>query len=62
MSFPDADNTLAMGDHADHIHVGWRPRFGANRKAARAVASVLSPASGGGSSAGSARSAIRRCA
>ena len=20
-----ADNTFAMGDHADHIHVGWQP-------------------------------------
>ena len=26
-------NTLAMADHNDHIHVGFRPRFGANRKA-----------------------------
>ena len=24
MTFEGADNTLAMGDHADHIHVGWR--------------------------------------
>jgi murein DD-endopeptidase MepM/ murein hydrolase activator NlpD len=26
MAFPQAPNTLAMPDHADHIHVGWRPR------------------------------------
>jgi hypothetical protein len=25
MTFDGADNTFAMGDHADHIHVGWRP-------------------------------------
>jgi hypothetical protein len=24
MTYEGADNTLAMGDHADHIHVGWR--------------------------------------
>ncbi|MEA2217712.1 MAG: hypothetical protein QOJ35_338 [Solirubrobacteraceae bacterium] len=24
MTFPGADNTLAMADHADHIHVGFR--------------------------------------
>ena len=28
MTFEGADNTFAMGDHADHIHVGWRPRYG----------------------------------
>ncbi|HEX8206822.1 MAG TPA: lytic murein transglycosylase [Solirubrobacteraceae bacterium] len=25
MKYPDAPNTLAMGDHADHIHVGYQP-------------------------------------
>jgi hypothetical protein len=25
MKYPDASNTVAMGDHADHIHVGYRP-------------------------------------
>jgi soluble lytic murein transglycosylase-like protein len=25
MKYPSADNTMAMGDHADHIHVGFRP-------------------------------------
>jgi len=28
MTFAGADNTFAMSDHADHIHVGWRPRYG----------------------------------
>ena len=31
MTFKDADNTLAMADHADHIHVGWRPLYGENK-------------------------------
>ena len=25
MTFDGADNTFAMGDHDDHIHVGWQP-------------------------------------
>jgi hypothetical protein len=25
MTFDDADNTFAMGDHADHLHVGFAP-------------------------------------
>jgi Transglycosylase SLT domain len=25
MRFAGADNTLALPDHADHIHIGWRP-------------------------------------
>jgi hypothetical protein len=28
MTFAGADNTFAMGDHADHIHVGFRPATG----------------------------------
>ena len=28
MTFEGADNTLAMGDHADHIHVGLKPLYG----------------------------------
>ena len=35
MKYDDTDNTLAMGDHADHIHVGFRPQFDANTKAGR---------------------------
>ena len=27
MTYEGATNTLAMGDHADHIHVGFRPQF-----------------------------------
>jgi hypothetical protein len=43
MTFQGADNTFAMGDHDDHIHVGFRPVYGANSKAARQVAAVLKP-------------------
>jgi hypothetical protein len=30
MQFPGTDNTFAMADHADHIHIGWRPLSGAS--------------------------------
>ena len=30
MTFDGADNTYAMADHHDHIHVGFRPRFSVN--------------------------------
>jgi murein DD-endopeptidase MepM/ murein hydrolase activator NlpD len=36
-------NTLAMGDHADHIHVGFRPLFGSNSKLGRQALAVLKP-------------------
>ena len=36
-------NTYAMADHADHIHVGFSPRFGANRKLGRQALMVLEP-------------------
>ena len=37
MTFDGADNTLAMGDHDDHIHVGWRPATGADSPRFEAV-------------------------
>jgi hypothetical protein len=43
MTFKDTDNTMAMADHADHIHVGFRPLYGVNTKAARQVNAVLKP-------------------
>ena len=43
MTFAGADNTLAMADHDDHIHVGWRPLYGQNREAARQINAVLKP-------------------
>ena len=32
MTFDGADNTLSLPDHADHIHVGFQPLYGANAK------------------------------
>jgi murein DD-endopeptidase MepM/ murein hydrolase activator NlpD len=43
MKFEGTDNTFAMGDHDDHIHVGFRPVYGANSEAAKRVAAVLKP-------------------
>jgi murein DD-endopeptidase MepM/ murein hydrolase activator NlpD len=36
-------NTLALGDHDDHIHVGFHPLFGENSKLGRETRSVLKP-------------------
>ena len=36
-------NTVAMRDHHDHIHVGFRPTAGDNRKTGRAAMAVLDP-------------------
>jgi hypothetical protein len=36
-------NTFAMGDHADHIHVGFQPLFGDNKKLGMAALAVLKP-------------------
>ena len=35
--------TYAMGDHHDHIHVGFRPLFGVNRKQGLQALAVLKP-------------------
>jgi hypothetical protein len=43
MTFEGADNTLALPDHYDHIHVGWKPLYGTNSKAAKQVNAVLKP-------------------
>jgi hypothetical protein len=43
MTFDGADNTIAMGDHHDHIHVGWSPQYGANARAAKRIQAVLKP-------------------
>ena len=43
MTFEDADNTYAMGDHDDHIHVGFQPLYGTNSKAAKQVNAILKP-------------------
>jgi transglycosylase-like protein with SLT domain/peptidase M23-like protein len=36
-------NTMAMGDHNDHIHVGFQPRFGANSRTGKEAMEVLKP-------------------
>jgi murein DD-endopeptidase MepM/ murein hydrolase activator NlpD len=43
MEFAGTDNTFAMGDHHDHIHVGWRPLYGTNSKMAKQVNAILKP-------------------
>ncbi|MEJ7826376.1 MAG: hypothetical protein WKF48_13155, partial [Solirubrobacteraceae bacterium] len=37
MKYDGTDNTLAMGDHADHIHLGYRPEFDPNGKLAESI-------------------------
>ena len=36
-------NTMALADHNDHIHVGFHPLFGANRKLGQQTIAVLKP-------------------
>jgi len=43
MTFEGADNTVAMGDHADHIHIGWRPLYGENKAVAKQIDAILKP-------------------
>jgi hypothetical protein len=42
MTYPGASNTIAMGDHADHIHVGFRP-VGEDARTGKAVSAQLKP-------------------
>jgi soluble lytic murein transglycosylase-like protein len=43
MTFDGTDNTLAMADHDDHIHVGFRPQLGASPKLGGQLNAVLQP-------------------
>ena len=43
MQFDGATNTYAMGDHHDHIHVGFQPLYGTNSKMAKQVNAILKP-------------------
>jgi hypothetical protein len=43
MTFAGATNTLAMSDHDDHIHVGWRPLDGGSGRAVGSIDIVLKP-------------------
>ena len=41
--FEIGGSTFAMSDHHDHIHVGFQPMFGENRKLGKAALAVLKP-------------------
>ncbi len=43
MTYQNTTNTLAMADHADHLHLGFQPTFNPTTKAGRALESVLKP-------------------
>jgi hypothetical protein len=43
MTYDGTDNTLALADHNDHIHIGFRPQFDATTKAGKIAESVLKP-------------------
>jgi murein DD-endopeptidase MepM/ murein hydrolase activator NlpD len=43
MTFAGTDNTLSLPDHNDHIHIGFRPLFGANPKVSGQLSAVLQP-------------------
>jgi murein DD-endopeptidase MepM/ murein hydrolase activator NlpD len=43
MTYDGTDNTLALPDHNDHIHVGYRPQFDSTTKAGKIAESVLKP-------------------
>ncbi len=43
MKYDGTDNTLALGDHADHIHVGFRPEYREGSAQSGDVDAVLKP-------------------
>ncbi len=43
MQYANTDNTFAMADHNDHIHVGFQPLYGTNDAAGKALNAVLAP-------------------
>ena len=43
MTFRGADNTLSLPDHYNHIHVGFHPLFGENKKLGKQLAAILKP-------------------
>ncbi len=43
MTYPGADNTLAMADHYNHIHVGFRPLFAQSASVAGSLSSSITP-------------------
>ncbi len=43
MTYEGTDNTLALGDHADHIHVGFHPEYAPGSADSRQLDAVLKP-------------------
>ena len=43
MTFDGADNTIAMGDHDDHIHIGWHAVYDRDESGHREIDAVLEP-------------------
>jgi murein DD-endopeptidase MepM/ murein hydrolase activator NlpD len=43
MTYQGADNTLALPDHADHIHVGYAPEYAPGSPGANQLGAVLKP-------------------
>ena len=43
MRFAGTDNTFAMGDHNDHIHIGWRALPGSSTSGGGQAGAVLKP-------------------
>ena len=43
MTYPGADNTLAMADHYNHIHVGFRPLFAESARLGGSLTSSITP-------------------
>jgi hypothetical protein len=43
MTYPGADNTLAMADHYNHIHVGFRPLFAQSASLTGSLSSSITP-------------------
>jgi hypothetical protein len=43
MTFKGADNTLALPDHYNHIHVGYHPMYGENARVSRQIDAILKP-------------------
>ena len=47
MQYAGTDNTLALADHYDHIHVGFQPGIGATGATGASAAAVLAPSQWG---------------
>ena len=43
MSYPGTDNTLALADHYNHIHVGFRPLSAESASLAGSLSSSITP-------------------